>query len=79
MKRRFLAILLGISPVFWPIAGAHAGADRPNNAEKPIENVKIGEEDQKVIRMMELLTMMDFLTDMELLEGQEKVITEDQK
>ncbi|MFO7606907.1 MAG: hypothetical protein R6W72_11475 [Desulfurivibrionaceae bacterium] len=79
MKWRFFLILLGISPIFWPIAGAHAGEDRIDNAEKPIENVKIGEEDQEVIQMMDLLTMMDFLTDMELLEGQEKVVTEDRK
>jgi hypothetical protein len=79
MKRRFLAILLGISPIFWPIAGAQAGENPTNNAEKPIENVKIGGEDQKVIQLMELLSRLDFLTDMELLEGQEKVITEDQK
>ncbi|MFN2367233.1 MAG: hypothetical protein ABR523_12345 [Desulfurivibrionaceae bacterium] len=79
MKWGFLLILLGISPVLWPIAGAQAGEDRTDNAEKTIENVKIGGEDQKVIQMMELLTMMDFLTDMELLEGQEKVVTEEQK
>jgi hypothetical protein len=78
MRRLLLAIIIGLTPLFWSIRVSQA-ADIDTDEAKLPALVEISEEDLQVMRMMELLKMMDFLKDMELLEGQKTAVTEDEK